>query len=217
MNKVLLTGRLTRDPGPACPGRAARASRRSACLPLTRHSSSVSESCASSVPSVYGNLRGPGVLRRSVSRGIRDVEPAGGPVAVIGIIASACAPAAGSPGASSSEPTPPTSTQASAAPGTIEFGTGGTECSLTGKATTFPTSATFRLVAILNGPWHAGEPNSMFVAGPGGTDELKAPPPPAFTHCIYNDVTPGLPPGHYVIEMRAGSEVLAKGAYDITP
>jgi hypothetical protein len=138
-------------------------------------------------------------------------------VAVIGLTVSACAPVAGSPGVSSSGPTQPNSLQASTAPGTIEFGTGGTECTLTGKATAFPTSATFRLVATLNRPLHAGEPNSMFVAGPVGTEEVSAPPPPPFTHCIYNDVYPGLPTGHYVIEMRAGGEVLAKGAYDITP
>ena len=58
----------------------------------------------------------------------------------------------------------------------------------------------------------------MRVTGPAGTDEWNnSPPPPPFVHCIYNDVYPGFPPGHYVIEMRAGSEVLAKGAFDITP
>ena len=104
------------------------------------------------------------------------------------------------------------------APGTIEFGTGGTECSLSGKATTFPTSASFRLVAELNRPLRGGEPTSMSVSGPLGTEEWDdgSPPPPG-THCIYNDIYPGLTPGHYDIEIRAGSEVLAKGSYDITP
>ena len=49
-----------------------------------------------------------------------------------------------------------------AAPGPIEFGTGGTECSLTEKATTFPSSAGFRVVATLNRPLRAGDALSMF-------------------------------------------------------
>jgi hypothetical protein len=101
--------------------------------------------------------------------------------------------------------------------GTIEFGTGGTECSLTDRAATFPASATFRLVAYLQRPLHAGEANSMRVTGPAGTDEWNNSPPLPFVDCIYNAVYPGFAPGHYAIEMRAGSEVLAKGAFDITP
>jgi len=123
-------------------------------------------------------------------------------VVIIGI-AAACTQA---PASGSAEPK-----------GTIEFGTGGTECSLTDRATTFPASATFRLVAYLERPLHAGEANSMFVTGPDGTEEVPAPPPPPFTHCIYNDVYPGLPHGHYAVEMRAGIEVLAKGAFNIAP
>jgi hypothetical protein len=141
-------------------------------------------------------------------------------VAVIGIAAAACVPAAQSPG-TSAEATGQTSLAASTAPsiidGTIEFGTGGTECSLTNRATTFPKSASFRLVANLKRPLHAGEANSMFVFGPAGTEEIKAPPPHRVAPCIYNDIYPGLAPGLYVIEMRAGSEVLAKGVFRITP
>lgn len=58
----------------------------------------------------------------------------------------------------------------------------------------------------------------MVVNGPNGPQEMPSvPPSPTQSSCVYNDVHPGLPPGHYVIELRAGSEILAKGAYDITP
>ncbi len=66
-----------------------------------------------------------------------------------------------------------------AAPGPIEFGTGGTGCSLTDKATTFPSSAGFRAVATLNRPLRAGESNisvrgrSRREGGDGGRAALR--------------------------------------------
>ena len=101
-------------------------------------------------------------------------------------------------------------------PGPVEFGTGGTACSLTDKATTFPSSAGFRVVATLNRPLRAGEATSAFVDGPGGRLETKE-QHSAGTKCIDSDVDPGLPPGHYRVEYRAGLELLAYGQLDITP
>ena len=103
-----------------------------------------------------------------------------------------------------------------AAPGPIEFGTGGTGCSLTDKATTFPSSAEFRVVATLNRPLRAGEATSWFVDGPDGRAEI-AEQHSALTECIYSDVDPRLPPGRYAVEFRAGLELLAYGKFDITP
>ena len=49
--------------------------------------------------------------------------------------------------------------------------------------------------------------------------ELDGPPPPSDSDCYFNDdrFDRGLPVGHYIVEMHAGSEVLAKGELDITP
>ncbi len=55
-----------------------------------------------------------------------------------------------------------------AAPGPIEFGTGGTGCSLTEEATTFASSTGFRVVATLNRPLRAGEATSGSWTVPAG-------------------------------------------------
>jgi hypothetical protein len=133
-------------------------------------------------------------------------------VSVICIV-SACAgvPEAGSPVASAEAP------DTAIPKGTIAFGTGGTGCALTGQATTFPTSATFRLVTYFARPLRAGEPYTMRVTGPVGPEETDEGPPPTRSDCLSNEVYAGLAPGHYVLEFRAGNEVLSQGAFDITP
>jgi uncharacterized membrane protein YhaH (DUF805 family) len=104
------------------------------------------------------------------------------------------------------------------APGPIEFGSGGTECLLTDRATSFSSSAGFRVVAWLNRPLREGERTKVIVDGPNATQEIAERPHSALTTCIYNDLKPGdLPPGHYAIEFRAGLELLAYGVVDITP
>ena len=132
-------------------------------------------------------------------------------VSVTGIV-SACA---GAPEVGSGVP----SAEAPAAipKGTVAFGTGGRECALTGQATTFPTSATFRLVTYFARPVRAGEPYTMRVTGPDGSEETDEGPSPTRSDCLYNEVYPGLATGHYVLEFRSGNEVLSQGAFDITP
>ena len=104
-----------------------------------------------------------------------------------------------------------------AAPGPIEFGTGGTGCALTDRATTFPSSAGFRVVATLNRPLRAGEATSWFVDGPSGRGEAATEQPSALAECLYSDFGRGHSPGHYAVEIRAGLELLAYGKFDITP
>ena len=72
-------------------------------------------------------------------------------------------------------------------------------------------------MATLDRPLHAAEPNSMVVTGPDGVQEIDGTQPLPFSHCIYKVANPGLSIGHYVIEMRAGNDVLAKGEFDIAP
>jgi hypothetical protein len=101
--------------------------------------------------------------------------------------------------------------------GTIEFGTGGTECSVTGEATTFPASATIHLAAHLEREVSAGEVITLRVLKPDGTTETGDTTYDEAATCLYQDVSPGLPSGHYALEFRAGTEVLSRGEMDITP
>lgn len=106
---------------------------------------------------------------------------------------------------------------AEALKGTIEFGTGGTECSVTGEATTFPASATIHLAAHLEREVPAGEVIRLIVLKPDGTTETGDTTYDEAATCLYQDLSPGLQPGHYALEFRTGSEVLSRGELDITP
>jgi hypothetical protein len=101
--------------------------------------------------------------------------------------------------------------------GTIEFGTGGTGCSVTGGATTFPTSSAFHSVAYFERDTRPGETITTTVTYPNGTKESQDQTFDETGKCIAQDVPPGLAPGHYGLEYRSGTEVLAKGEFDITP
>ena len=101
--------------------------------------------------------------------------------------------------------------------GTVELGTGGTSCSVTGTATTFPVTAAFHLVAHLTRDVPVGETVTSTITFPDGTTESLDQNFDVVVQCITEDVQPGLEPGHYVLEYRSGTEVLAKGGFDITP
>jgi hypothetical protein len=85
--------------------------------------------------------------------------------------------------------------------GTIEFGTGGTECAVTGEGTTFPASATIHLAAHLERQVSAGEVISLTVLNPDGTTETGDSTCDTAATCLF----------------RAGSEVLSRGELNITP
>ncbi len=106
---------------------------------------------------------------------------------------------------------------ASSLAGTMEFGTGGTGCSVTGEATTFPASSAIHAVAYLERETRAGEPITITVTYPNGTKESQDQTVGEGSTCISQDVPSGVAPGHYLLEYRSGAEVLATGAFDITP
>ena len=101
--------------------------------------------------------------------------------------------------------------------GTMLFGTGGTGCAVTGQATTFPASASIHTVAFLERDVVAGESITIAVTYPNGTTESGAEVMEEGGRCIFDSVDPGLTPGKYVIEYRAGTTVLSRGELTITP
>jgi hypothetical protein len=101
--------------------------------------------------------------------------------------------------------------------GTMEFGTGGTGCSVNGAATTFPASTPIHAVAYLERKTTAGETLTVAVTYPDATTESSDQAIGSVADCVTQDIRPGLSPGHYGLEYRVGTEVLSKGAFDITP
>lgn len=101
--------------------------------------------------------------------------------------------------------------------GTIQFGTGGTACSVSGNATFFPATSTIHLAATLKREVPVGETVTMVVTVPDGTNQTEDKTFDTAGQCVYQDIPPGLPSGHYILELRSGSEVLAHGTFDITP
>ncbi|HEX6867658.1 MAG TPA: hypothetical protein VF119_02575 [Candidatus Limnocylindrales bacterium] len=101
--------------------------------------------------------------------------------------------------------------------GTIQFGTGGTGCSVTGTATTFPASASIRSVAFLKEDVAAGTTLTTIVTFPDGTSDTGDQTLDTTAGCVTQAIESGLPAGHYGLEYRVGTETVAKGAFDITP
>jgi uncharacterized membrane protein len=101
--------------------------------------------------------------------------------------------------------------------GTIEYGSGGTRCSVTGKSTTFAASVTVHFAAHLTHDVPAGTNITQIASLPDGTTEKQDQAFDTTGGCLFGDVGPALPPGHYILELRAGPETLSKGAFDITP
>jgi hypothetical protein len=101
--------------------------------------------------------------------------------------------------------------------GTIEFGTGGQECSVSDRATTFPASATIHYAAHLQREMRGGEKITITVTFPNGTTDSTDETFDKAGQCVYQDIDPGLDVGHYVMEFRSGTELLSKGEFDITP
>jgi hypothetical protein len=101
--------------------------------------------------------------------------------------------------------------------GTVEFGTGGSECSLTETGTSFATDETIHLAAHFERTTAAGETVTLIVTDQDGTTETNEQTFDAPSDCLFMDLGPGIPPGHYALEFRAGTELLASGELDITP
>ena len=105
--------------------------------------------------------------------------------------------------------------------GTAEFGTGGSGCTLDGKATTFPAGSPLYVVANPAQEVAAGEVVTMRVLRNGA--EISTEPMTFDTAIVKGNCISGpLPsdaftPAHYRFEYLAGTEMLASGEFDITP
>jgi hypothetical protein len=102
--------------------------------------------------------------------------------------------------------------------GTVEFGTGGSGCSIDGTASSFPSgTASIYEVAHFAREVSAGEVVTFKVSQAGA--EVASVPRTfdAVGNCLGGTLPGGLPPGHYRIEYLAGAESLAAGEFDITP
>jgi hypothetical protein len=101
--------------------------------------------------------------------------------------------------------------------GSVEFGTGGTGCSVTARAESFPTSTSLHFVAYLDRQVSAGETITVVQTYPDGPAEPVEQTVDTTADCLFGDVNSGPSTGRYTIEVRAGAEQLAKGGVDITP
>jgi hypothetical protein len=102
--------------------------------------------------------------------------------------------------------------------GTIEFGTGGSGCTVEGRASTFPANASVYEVAHLTREVVAGE-TVTFRVSRDGTELASVPRAFDVTGDCLGGTLPGalLTPGHYRVEYHAGSEPLASGEFDVAP
>ena len=101
--------------------------------------------------------------------------------------------------------------------GTIEFGTGGSGCQVTGVASSFTANQPIMLAAHLSRELKAGE--TVHVALSHATGGVVSEADRTFDQpgtCLSGSI-PGevLEPGSYVLDYRVGSEVIASGAFTI--
>jgi hypothetical protein len=102
--------------------------------------------------------------------------------------------------------------------GTVEFGTGGSGCSVDGTASSFPSgTASIYEVAHFAREVRVGEVVTFRVLQDGA--EIASVPRTfdATGDCLGGALPSGLPPGQYRIEYLAGAERLAAGEFEITP
>jgi hypothetical protein len=105
----------------------------------------------------------------------------------------------------------------SALKGTVQFGTGGTACSVSGTATSFKAGTDLHFVAWLERSVSAGETLTVVQTFPDARTDTTDQKVESAASCMYGDLPSGDAAGHYAMEVRSGSEVLAKGGFDLTP
>ena len=105
----------------------------------------------------------------------------------------------------------------SALKGTVQFGTDGTACSLSGTETSFKVGTDLHFVAWLERSVAAGETLTVVQTFPDGRSDSTDQKVEGAASCMYGDLASGGSAGHYAMEVRSGSEVLAKGDFDFTP
>ena len=99
----------------------------------------------------------------------------------------------------------------------MQFGTSGTGCSVTASAESFPPSTSVHFVALLKRPVSAGETITLVETSPDGTTDSEDQQVDGAASCLFGDRPTGAAGGHYTIEIRSGSELLANGGFDVTP
>ena len=105
----------------------------------------------------------------------------------------------------------------SALKGRVEFGTGGEACSVNGGATSFKAGTDLHFVALLERSVSAGETLTVVQTFPDARTDTTDQKVEGAASCMYGDLAAGPSAGHYAMEVRSGSEVLAKGEFDVTP
>ncbi len=88
---------------------------------------------------------------------------------------------------------------------------------MTGRATTFPSTTALRSVAHLQREAHASETVTVTVTYPDATTESANQTMTDSADCVAQSISAGLAPGHYALQYRVGTEILATGGFDITP
>jgi len=101
--------------------------------------------------------------------------------------------------------------------GTVLFGTGGESCSVTSSASSYPVGTDLHFAALLQRDVKAGETLTIIETYPDGATNPISQPVDAGASCLYGPMVAGPAPGHYTLEVRVGSESLAKGGFDATP
>jgi hypothetical protein len=105
--------------------------------------------------------------------------------------------------------------------GTVNFGTGGSGCTLEGKATTFPAGSPLYVIANPSQEVPAGEVVTMRVLRDGAevsSEPLTFESAIATGNCISGPLpSDAFTPAHYRFEYLAGTDTLASGEFDITP
>jgi hypothetical protein len=102
--------------------------------------------------------------------------------------------------------------------GTVEFGSGGTGCSVTGGATTFRVGQSIHTAAHLTREVPAGEAVTVQLVANGSVVESNAQSFPTAGSCVSIDLTTsGVPPGTYRLEYLSGTETLSSGSFTLTP
>lgn len=101
--------------------------------------------------------------------------------------------------------------------GTVEFGTGGSGCQVTGATTSFSADQPITLVAHLSRGLKAGE--SVHVTLSHATGGVVSEADRTFDQpgsCLFGNIAAGvLSPGSYVLDYRVGSAVLASGGFAV--
>jgi hypothetical protein len=103
--------------------------------------------------------------------------------------------------------------------GTAEFGTGGTGCSVTGRAASFPRSTgPVHAVAHLKHEVQAGTTVTLTIEQNGEPFETADQAFPETGACVYTTIEVGqLEPATYGLILSTGGEELSRGSFEVTP